>query len=358
MALNTFKQNSPDTLRWHWELGEGELLKEFFEYLWFDGIFTGDDGDYYLRVGPATSQPTGCFGIDHGGIPTYGFDLVLPNGKVYDHTQIYKPEEFKEAEFGGYWGDNALLAGKMNEKGEVTEYQVKFDINGVSCDLTCIPETKWGCQFVHADHGYSYFHPKKNRAMGWWPLIPRADVTGTVTFDGKTVNLKGSAYLDKQVSNKEETFGGSGQAWWTWGHFWAGPYTASFTDSAPTAHYKYRHFSPLVMWKNGEMNFASFDFVNYIEEYGIDEVTDKFYPRVMSMRAIDGSTEVYAQITNGIITEVAVTQLDYMKYVRQIADIDLQVYHHGELVDQQKGKILVEYGAGAHYMPWDKIDAK
>jgi len=355
MAKNILRRNSVDTLRWHTELMQGVGKENYMEYLWFDGVF---DGGYYLRVAPFNSHAPGSHGVKGSGIPSFGFDLGLPDGSVIDHVEIYKPEEFKTAEFGGYWGDNALLIGKVNDKGEILEYQIKFDLNNVQVDLTATCVAKTGIQFVENDNGYSYYHPQKQVAMGWWPMAPRSEVKGTISFNGKTINVQGPAYLDKQVSNKDETFGGTGQAWWTWGHFFCGPYTATFMDSAATAKYKYRHFSPFILWKGSEIVLATLDHTTIVEQYSIDKVTNKFYPSVLSQKAKDGSVEVYTQITNGVVTEVKETSLEYVKYVRQVADINLEVFRFGGFYDEIQGKMIIEYGAGMHYMPWDKIDCK
>jgi hypothetical protein len=355
MATYTFKKNSVETLRWHPELMEGEGADEYFEYLWFDAVL---EGGYYLRVAPFNSHTPHSHGIEKAGTPSYGFDLGLPNGKVIDHYQFYKPEEFKATDFGGTWGNNALFTGKVNDKGEVSEYKIKFDLANVSVDLVATCVAKTGVQFVDADHGYSYYHPLKKLAMGWWPLVPRAEVKGTITVDGKAVKVHGPAYLDKQLSNKKDTFGGTGQAWWTWGHFFCGPYTATFTDSAATAKYKYRHFAPFILWKDSDIVLATYDFTSIVEQYSIDKVTGKFYPSVLSQKAKDGSVEIYTQITNGVVTEVKETSLDWMKYVRQFADVNMEIYRYGGFTEEVKGNIIIEYGAGPHYMPWEKIDAK
>ena len=198
MALYTFKKNSPDTLRWHWELMEGAAKDDYFEYLWFDGMFAGPDGDYYLRVGVDNSSPEGSVGITTGGVPSFSYDLVLPNGKVYDEFRIYKAEQFEETAFGGKFADEAVFDGHYNEKGEVEWYSVKFDFGNVACDVVAKPRTKRGIQFVEADNGYSYYHPYKKRAMGWYLSGRVSAVIGTHTHvqtSDACVLPKGTGYI-------------------------------------------------------------------------------------------------------------------------------------------------------------------
>ena len=349
-----FKNISNEILRWHPELGEGENQENYFEYMWFDAPLQGADGVYYLRISPFSSVVKGSHGAETGGLPGLGFDLLLPNGECLDSFIIYDPREYEALPFGGIWGTNAFT-GTVTDDGFLDSFEIKMNIEGVGIDLKARTVAN-GLQFVEADHGYTYYHPVKKRALGWWPLAPRADVEGILTIGGKEIRVKGPSYLDRQLGNLPTAFGGSGQAWWTWGHFWAGDYTGTFTDSAPTAKYKYRHFSPFMLWKGSELVLATFDFTGYVEQFSVDETSGKFYPKVQSQKARDGSVEFTSQITNGILVEPTTTSLEETtRYVRQFADITMQLNRFGGIEEEISGKIVAEFGAGLHFMPWSKL---
>lgn len=353
--ISRFQTITKENLRWHPELGEGENRDNYFEYLWFDGPMKGDDGnEYFIRYSMFSSLVLGSHGATRGGLPGVGFDILMPDGKVLDDFVVYDEKDFEPYEFGGNWAGNTIK-GVYNDKGLIDSYEIEMDYCGVQAKLKA-KSVAHGVQFVDQDNGYTYFHPIKKRALGWWPLIPRAEVEGTLTINGKEIKVKGPAYLDRQVGNLPTTFGGSGQAWWTWGHFWAGDYTATYTDSAPTAHYKYKHFSPFVLWKGSEIMLATFNFTGYIEQYAFDEATRKFFPKVVSQRAIDGPITCHTQITNGVLSEPNTTSLEATtKYCRQFLDVDLQLNRFGGINDEASGKAVVEFGAGLDFMPWDKI---
>lgn len=351
----TFKPITKENLRWHPELGAGDNRDNYFEYIWFDGPLKSDENEeYFIRIDPFSSLVNGSHGAEEGGLPGIGFEIILPDKNVLDTFEIYSPKDFEPYEFGGNWAGN-ILKGTYNDKGLIEEYEINMEFLNIKIDLKA-KSVAHGVQFVENENGYTYFHPIKERALGWWPLVPRAEVEGTLTVDGKKINVKGPAYLDRQVGNLPVTFGGSGQAWWTWGHFWAGDYTATFTDSAPTSHYKYKHFSPFVLWKGSEIVLATYNFTGYIEQYAVDEATSKFIPKVLSQRASDGSVNLFTQIENGIISEPTTTSLESTtKYCRQLLELSMQLNRFGGINAEASGKAVVEFGAGMHFMPWDRI---
>jgi len=355
MGKYTFTPIGKEINRWHPELGEGDNLTNYFENVWFDAPLNGPDGLYYIRVSPFPSTVLGSHGAKKGGLPAMGFDLLLPNGVCIDEYKFYDPEEFIPLEpYGCKMGPNTY-SGTLNEKGQVETIEFDVVCKGVGIHLKGKTIAQ-GLKFVEADHGYSYYHPIKKTALGWWPIAPRLEVEGMLTIEGKEIPVKGPGYLDAQLGNLPKPFGGSGQQWWTWGHFWAGEYTATFTESAAGADKNYFHFSPFMLWKNSELLIATHDFTNYVEQFAIDEASGKFYPKVLSVKAADGSVRVTAQITNGVLVEPTTTSLtETSKYARQFADVEMQISRFGGINDESEGKCVIEFGGGMHYLPWDRI---
>lgn len=353
-----FRPCNEEALRWHPELGAGVRKDDYFEYVWFDGPMNGDDGkEYYIRISPFSSVVKGSHGAVEGGHPGIGFDLMLPDGKVIDEFYVYDEGDFVDEGFGCIMGGDQRMYGNVVD-GKLVDYGFDVHWKNIKAKLSATV-VAGGVQFVEDKHGYTAYDAVNNIATGWWPLAIRSDVTGTIEIDGKVINVTGVAYLDRQLGNMKSNFGTGAQAWWTWGHFWAGEYSGTFTDSAPSATYKYRHFSPFVLYKGKELILATNDFVGYIEQYALDNKSGKFYPKEQSQRAIDGNVTFYSQIQNGVLVEPETTSLEETcRYVRQFAEIKTQLMRYGGFRDDAKGKIVIEYGAGYHYFPAEWIGKK
>ena len=80
-----------------------------------------------------------------------------------------------------------------------------------------------GVRFVEEDHGCMFYDPTTKMAIGWCPLIPRAEIEGTLTFKGEKVPVVGLGYCERQPGNK--AFAGWISRWFC-GHFNTGDYTA------------------------------------------------------------------------------------------------------------------------------------
>jgi len=183
--------------------------------------------------------------------------------------------------------------------------------------------------------------------------VPRAEVEGTLTIEGKPVKVSGLSYVERQITNIPQSFGGVGQAWWTWGHFYAGDFTAVWTDSAASEHYQYRHFSPFALWKGSELVLSSFQFTAYIEKYGIDPDSGALYPVVESLRASDGNVELRAQLLPGTINHVFRLGGTGV-YCRQYSPVNMQLRRWDD-VEEASGTAVHEFGAGGGWFPFDRL---
>lgn len=363
MAHDKFCYNVPSTLGWHWELNEGMGKANFMEYLWLDAVSTSG---HYIQIGAYLSYCPGTYGITEGGTPLFQFIVVDPDGNQYYDTRVGKYGDVTETEFGGIWGDLGKIDGHITEDGQVIDYDASVHFGGVDLDMHCVCEgSRRGAQFVDSEFGYSYYHPVKKIAMGWWPLAPYAKFTGTLTINGKTEQIEGVSYVDKQLSNKPNTFGSGGQANWSWGHIIAGDYTVAFTDSAADAKYKYRHHSPYLVWKKGELIYASFDSTVFVEQWDIHEETNRFRPAVFTMKSKDGASEINAQLTDGIMLlekgshNEGQDNEEFLNliYARQLLNTNFEITRFGGFDEEVQGKCIMEWGAGAHFMPADRINA-
>ena len=342
----TFRRISKTNLAWHPELGEGENAKGYADWLWLDGQL---EGDYQYSMGMFGARP-GVEGTVPGG-PTIELHILTPDGKAHHGGETFPPESFKPEAFGAAWGDNKF-AGKLKPDGTPEGYDLKVSVGDVGVDLSA-RTVATGLVFSDEEHGYTYYHPGRKTALAWWPLVPRAEVEGTLTIEGKPVKVSGLSYVERQITNIPQSFGGVGQAWWTWGHFYAGDFTAVWTDSAASEHYQYRHFSPFALWKGSELVLSSFQFTAYIEKYGIDEDSGALYPVVESLRASDGNVELRAQLLPGKINHVFRLGGTGV-YCRQYCPVNIQLRRWDD-VEEASGTAVHEFGAGGGWFPFDRL---
>jgi hypothetical protein len=216
-----------------------------------------------------------------------------------------------------------------------------------------------GLQFSDEEHGYSYYNPMKKIALGWWPLVPRAEIKGTLTFKGSVIDVKGLAYCEKQLSNMPSSFGGGAQNVWHWGHFFADDYTAAWTDSAASKSFCYRHFSPVAIWKGSDLVLSTFQAACSVEKFDINPVSKTLYPEFESLRASEGDTMLTAQYQPGIV-------MDYyqpsnpelgtiaLTYVRQVCPVNMQLTRGDEVVEVT-GTAIREWGSGPDWFPYKRL---
>lgn len=351
----TFRHINKNNLGWHLELSKGEGAPYFGDWLWTDGQL--DDG-YQYSAGFFARVPSGIdLGIDpeKKNWPYVQLCISSPDGDLYYVDESYPPESFKTREWGALIGNN-IFDGKINDKGMPESYDLRIDIGNVGINVTARVIVT-GVQFSDEAHGYSYYHPKRNIALGWWPLAPRAEINADLRFAGKTVKKKGLAYCERQLSNMPNAFGAGGQSMWYWGHFFAGDYTAVWTDSAASGLRQYRHFTPFVLWKGKEIVVSTYNFACCTEKWGFD-LKGRIYPVVVSLRSSDGNRDVNVQLLQGkVIDTWKIENPDRPDkpgyYSRQFCNFDMQIKHWGN-TEEIHGTAVHEFGGGPSWYPYNE----
>jgi len=345
---NTFRRISESQLAWNLWLAEGENAENYSDWLAIDGHL---EGEYQYSLYLFASMPKGVMISDVSSCPAVDLYILTPEGKVHHVNKTYAPEEFKPESFGGAWGDNTFI-GRLKPDGMPEGYDIKISLGDMGLDLTCRAVNS-GFVFSDEEHGYTYYHPIKKTALGWWPLVPRAEVEGTLTIEGKPIRVSGSNYVERQLNNIPASFGSGAQAWWTWGHFVAGDYVAVWTDSAASEYFQYRHFSPIVLYKGSDPILMTFQCTSYIEKFGIDPVSGNLKPEVLGLRAADGNVELRAQISPGKVVH-SNREPGRGVYTRQYSPVNMQLRRWDE-VEEASGTAIHEWGAGENWFPFERL---
>lgn len=348
-----FQTISGDHLVWHPELGEGDNRDNYAEWLWIDG--QAENG-YHYSVGLFQARPD--VGDPEAGIdtpdnlrwPTVDLRVLAPDGKVRRAVRKYPPELFNPEPYGGIW-ENTTFKWNLAPDGLPAGYEANASVDDIEINITA-KTVITGVHFSRQDHGFTYYHPVKKLALGWWPLVPRAEVEGTIKVGGTSVDAKGIAYLEKQLTNIPNSFGGGAQNMWFWGHFFAGDYTAVWTDSAASEHFRYKHFTPFVMWEGSDMVLGTFQLANCAEKFDVHPITETLYPAIESLRATDGEVNVTAQFGPGPVVEHR--RPGTLVYVRQCSPVNVQLSRDDKVVEIS-GTAIREWGAGANWFPFDRL---
>lgn len=339
----TFRRITPHEVRWQTELGDGEGADKYRDWFYFDGHF--DEHGYSCSISLHNRE---FFGGPQPEIEMY---FLTPDGPIH-RIELFPIGSFKPEPFGASWGPANVFEGKMGLNGQPESYHMKVSAGDISVDFTCRAVVT-GVKFVDAEPGYTYYHPVKKMALGWWPLVPRAEAEGTVTIGEKTVKVKGLAYLERQLACMPLGGGAgerTGQALWCWGHFFAGDYTALWTDSAASEHYGYSHFTPFVLWKGNTPIMSTYQFAGYVEKFAISPENGLPYPLVETIKASDGIREVTAQLVNGSML-LHMELAPQAWYSRMYSDVNVQIRHWGEM-EQVKGRSLHEWGCTGSWFPY------
>src|SRR4030042_2344275 len=238
----TFRSLNKNQLGWHLDMG-GEVLDWIFADGWMDNGYR-----YNFTLACRLEQAELVVGIEKKDWPIVGLLIATPEGETRQVYKAYPPNEFKAEPWGVTIGNN-VFKGSLTPEGLPAGYEVKLDLCDIVRDITA-KAICTGVRFVEEEHGLMYYDPTTNIGGGWWPLVPRAEVKGTINFQGKKVKVEGLGYCERQLGNLQGGLMTDWVLYYYWNHFWAGDYTISYTYSTAPDKLQYRPFTPLVLWKS------------------------------------------------------------------------------------------------------------
>jgi len=281
-------------------------------------------------------------------------------GKIIKDEILKDEVLFEPAPFGGKWGEVGLINGRLGPDGMPEGFDLKFQSENISFDLTC-KAVVGGVKMSDEQPGFTMFEPKLKMGVGWWPLVTKAEAEGTITIKGKTKKVKGLLHMERQCASlgfgdSSGTDAPTAQSVWTWGHLWAGDYTAVWTDSAASKQFGYKHFSPFILWKGDEIVMCTYNFASQIESFIMHEPSGLPCPAVETFRGSDGITDVVAVTEPGLIVERdAETGVPW--YTRQVSDVTLRIKNTKlDVTEKLEGKAIHEWGCFTEWMPWPSLN--
>lgn len=192
-----------------WEDGyrAAESEADTFEWWYFDMQF--DDGSTLVVTysNKPHTDPSGPL------VPTMLVIRQQPDGTSVRLDPTYAPDEFSAS---AERCDVRLGANTVT--GDLTTYDLHVEVDGIVADVTITR----GAPSWRPGAGVTYFDAAQTHYLAWVVPVPYGTVTATITENGETKTLQGSAYHDHNWGNRlMDSF----LDHWYWGRAHVGDYT-------------------------------------------------------------------------------------------------------------------------------------
>lgn len=271
------RRRNPDSTAGNWE------------WWYFDSIL--DDGtkvviQFFTKAGMRRIQKD-------GDQPSVTLKITRPDGKQYERDLLQKATNCH------YGNDNCdVHLGNNSFVGDLKTYQIHVEQDkGVGADLTLVSQAK------PYRPGTAYFDFGNDEYYTWLCAVPKGEVTGTITVDGKTISVHGSGYHDHQWSNRFYL-----TEWnnWLWARQSFDDYSVLLFDFITSDDYGNKRFPILfVQDKEGNIVFENKDTVKCtVGEFYVDEkASGKDYPKILHYEMQHGDIHLTYDLESEAILE-------------------------------------------------------
>lgn len=254
---------NPDKVE-QWEDGRRDTsARGHWEWWYFDAIL--DDGSsVVVQFFPKDNMRT----KESVDSPHLTARVVTKDGRTYEKHPAFRPEQCRFAKEAC-----DVRLGSNLFQGDLETYRILVDSSddGFGVDITLKSQSK------PYRPGTSYFEFGDDYYT-WLCVVPRGEVTGTVTLDGVPHEVHGRGYHDHQW--------GSALFWslwnnWLWARHNFEDHSLLVFDMVASKKYGYQRFPiAFLQDKDGNIVFENTKDVNYqlIEKYR-DTDSGKYYPR-------------------------------------------------------------------------------
>lgn len=214
-----------------------------FEWWYVDAMF--DDGTNVAFTWATKTSNTFNEPEDH---PYVKAAVTLPDGKqVIDSI----PYEAKDCSWGKEQCD--VKIGPHHFEGNLKEYTLFFSpVNGLGFDLKIVSKASpW-----RPGAGYFMLGDQEDKYFTWLCVCPTASVEGTMTYNGETKKVTGTAYHDHQWGTQHMMM-----TWntWIWARQTVGKYTILAYDLTGNVMYDYtRYHLAFIQDDKGNIIFENF----------------------------------------------------------------------------------------------------
>ena len=189
-----------------------------------------------------------------------------------------------------------VTMGKNFIHGDLNTYQLHIDVprKGLSANLVFIRDapgwqagnTKW------------YFDKSLTQYWAWFPAVPSAKVSGTLTYGGQVHKVQGVGYHDHQWGTVDMNKVLNS---WYWGQGRLGNYTVVFFPFVASSHYNYQHLPVFYLAKGNNLLVGATSNMTWKasdnQTWTGSPATNRTYPGVLELRYKNGTDTVNLTIT-------------------------------------------------------------
>lgn len=310
---------------------------------WWYSDFIFDDGitavvQFFTKGGPHLRE--------NGDYPSINITFTLPDGT---HRKDEISIEAKDASYGETQCDVAF--GEHFFRGDLKEYHIHVEpVKGCGVDLKLISRSK------PYRPGTSYFEfGSPDKYYTWLCVVPKGEVSGTITYDGKTREVRGYGYHDHQWGSTNFI-----TEWnhWLWARQSFDDYSVLIFDMTAARKHDYARFPiAFIQDKDGNLIFENTRGVKceLLEEYFDEESSGKDYPKDVRYTFENGGNKAVYRLkwkkileTGGVKTITGAMKLMVkllgvkLSYTRYLADGELSLTVNGGTIERS-GELIYEF---------------
>ncbi|MFF2050999.1 hypothetical protein ACFVU2_05300 [Leifsonia sp. NPDC058194] len=141
--------------------------------------------------------------------------------QLADGTRLHLEPHYEATDFSAATDRCDVRIGPNSVTGDLDHYRIHIETEGITADVTidrAAPSWRPGA-------GINYFDSARTHFLAWVVPVPYGTVSATITQDGATTSVTGSAYHDHNWGNH---LMGSFLDHWYWGRAHVGDYTVVY----------------------------------------------------------------------------------------------------------------------------------
>lgn len=160
--------------------------------------------------------------------------------------------------------------------------------------------------------------------LTWLFVVPRGDISGTITYGGKTLEVQGSGYHDHQWGHGAATFFNVNH--WLWGRHNYEDYTILIFDMVASKKWNNERFPIFcIQDENGDVVFESTQmndkFHCEVLEEAFDEEIGRNFPHKIRYTAQNDNVKFTYELTNTLVIGRKDRYKEMPKAVRLVMDL-------------------------------------